>query len=80
MDFDYSYYLGNDYKETQKLPKHVSTLVCNHSSWFDPLALYPYFNCGFAVKKEIKHVPIAGIIAITLGSIFISRGGTPEEL
>jgi 1-acyl-sn-glycerol-3-phosphate acyltransferase len=55
-------------------------MVSNHASWFDPLALQPIFNCGFAVKKEIKNAPIAGIIAKTLGSIFISRGGSPEEL
>ena len=80
MDFDYSYYLGKDYKETQQLPKRISTLVSTHASWYDPLALQPYFGCGFAVKKELKNVCIAGTIAQALGCIFISRGGTPEEL
>jgi len=80
MDFDYSYYLGKDYKETQQLPKRVSTYVSNHSSWFDPLLLQPCFGCGFAVKKELKNAFIAGVISKALGSIFVSRGGTPEEL
>jgi len=29
-DYDYSYYLGPDYKKTQKLPKKVSAYVMNH--------------------------------------------------
>jgi hypothetical protein len=44
------------------------------------LALQPIFDCGFAVKKEIKHAPIAGVIAIALGSIFVSRGASADEL
>ena len=80
LDFDYSEYLGPDYKETMKLPKHISTIVSNHSSWFDPLLLNNIFGCGFAAKKEIKNVPVGGVIAMALGSIFISRGGSPEEL
>lgn len=80
LDFDYSEYLGPDYKETMKLPKKISTIVSNHSSWFDPLLLNNIFACGFVAKREVKTAPVGGVIAMALGSIFISRGGSPEEL
>lgn len=80
LDYDYSEYLGADYMETMKLPKHISTIVSNHSSWFDPILLNNIFGCGFVAKKEIKTAPVGGVIAMALGSIFISRGGSPEEL
>jgi 1-acyl-sn-glycerol-3-phosphate acyltransferase len=62
------------------LPKHISTIVSNHASWYDPLLLHHHFGCGFAAKKEIKNAPIAGLIAKSLMCIFVARGGTPEEL
>jgi 1-acyl-sn-glycerol-3-phosphate acyltransferase len=80
VDFDYSYYLGEDYKKTQQLPARISTFVSNHASWYDPLLLHACLGCGFAAKKELKNTPIAGVIAKALGCIFISRGGSPEEL
>lgn len=30
IDFDYSEYLGPDYKKDMKEVKHISTIVCNH--------------------------------------------------
>ena len=35
QEFDYSYYLGPDYKETQKKYTHPSTVVCNHTNMHD---------------------------------------------
>lgn len=35
VDFDYSEYLGKDYKKTQKDIKHMSTFISNHVSWTD---------------------------------------------
>jgi hypothetical protein len=35
IDVDYSEYLGRDYKETQKIPERISTMVSNHLSWVD---------------------------------------------
>ena len=33
--YDYSYYLGPDYEETQKKYKHASTIVANHTNMHD---------------------------------------------
>jgi len=35
VDFDYSEYLGKDYRNTQKDIKYVSTFISNHVSWTD---------------------------------------------
>lgn len=40
IDFDYSQYLGPDYKEKQVLPKHISTIVSNHSAWIDTIMMH----------------------------------------
>jgi len=43
VDFDYSFYLGPDYKKGYKQIKSVSTYVSNHVSWIDTMTLYKYF-------------------------------------
>lgn len=35
LDFDYSEYLGKDYKQTQIIPKYVPSFISNHVSWSD---------------------------------------------
>lgn len=79
VDFDYSPYLGPQYKETTIYPKYMSTYVCNHSSWTDIMLLISYFRPAFAAKLPIKKVPALGLITQTLGCIFVARGGTLEE-
>ena len=79
-DYDYSYYLGPNYKEEQKNMKRVSTIVSNHTSWCDALALLsgPYVP-GFGAKKEFRKAPIVGLACICANCIFISRGATEEK-
>ena len=62
IDFDYSTYLGPDYKKTTNAPKYVSTYVSNHSSWLDVAVLIRNLKCAFASKKTFKKTPIFGII------------------
>jgi len=80
IDYDYSYYLGPDYRKTQKLPKKASTVVANHQSWIDNMILKISPVCpAFAAKVETKRVWIlASMIRYTQG-IFITRGGSKEE-
>jgi hypothetical protein len=49
-DFDYSYYLGKNYKETTVTPKYVSTYVSNHTAWVDILMLLSFYRPAFAAK------------------------------
>jgi lysophosphatidylcholine acyltransferase/lyso-PAF acetyltransferase len=72
---DYSYYLGPDYKKTQKLPKYVSTVVANHSSWADNLLEMIYYRTSFVAKVEVLNVPFISTIARALQCIYISRIG-----
>lgn len=80
IDFDYSEYLGADYKQTQQLPPKASTIVANHQCWLDSLILIctPLFP-GFAAKVETKKVWVLASLIDALQSLYISRGGTDEE-
>jgi 1-acyl-sn-glycerol-3-phosphate acyltransferase len=79
VDFDYSPYLGPNYKETARPPQHLSTLVSNHSGWLDVPILISHFKAAFASKKTFRKVPIFGLIVEALGCIFISRGASQEK-
>jgi len=78
-DYDYSYYLGTDYKQTQTIPKNIPTYVCNHTAWTDVEILITQFDLAFAAKKSLRKVPVFGLLCTYLGCIFVSRGGSEEE-
>lgn len=79
VDFDYTPFLGPNYKETQVPPKHISTIISNHSSWLDVPILISHFRAAFASKKTFRKVPIFGLLIDALGCIFISRGASIEK-
>ena len=79
VDFDYSTFLGPNYKETTMKPKYLSTYVSNHASWLDVPILISHLRPAFASKKTFKTVPIFGIIVQSLGCLFISRGASAEK-
>jgi 1-acyl-sn-glycerol-3-phosphate acyltransferase len=62
IDFDYSTYLGTDYKKTTTLPKYLSTYVSNHTSWIDIPILITNLKCAFASKKGLRNTPVFGIL------------------
>ena len=62
VDFDYSAYLGPDYKKANNAPKYLSTYVSNHTSWLDIPVLIVNLKCAFASSEAFKKVPIFGIL------------------
>jgi 1-acyl-sn-glycerol-3-phosphate acyltransferase len=62
VDYDYTPYLGPNYKETQKEPAHVSTFCPNHSSWLDIPVMISKFKPAFAAKKALRKIPVFGLI------------------
>lgn len=60
-DYDYSPYLGPDYK-AEPTPNHVPTFVCNHTSWMDVIILIIHYAPAFAAKKSLRKVPIFGLL------------------
>ena len=79
IDFDYSPYLGPNYKETTVPPKHLSTYISNHTSWMDVPVLISRLRPAFASKATFKNTPIFGIIVKSLGCLFISRGASADK-
>jgi len=78
IEFDYTKYLGPDYKIEKRKSNYTSTIVANHVSWIDALILYCCFECSFAPTKGIKDVPGVGVLAQATDCIFIPRGSTEE--
>jgi hypothetical protein len=78
-DYDYTPFLGPNYKETTIYPKYFSTYVSNHTSWLDILLQIAYNRPAFTPKKELRKIPLFGLLVEALGCIFIARGGTEEE-
>lgn len=58
-----------------RLPAMPCVVVANHSSYLDGLiavaALPP--NFAFVIKKEMRTVPLAGLLLRRLGSVFVDR-------
>ena len=78
FDFDYSEYLGTDYKKNEQ-PKFVSTYISNHVSWTDIIVYIFQYQPAFAAKKELRSIPVFGLLCQALGCIFIARGGNQQE-
>ena len=78
VEFDYSYYLGPDYKETQKKYTHPSTIVSNHSSYHDHHVLgmrfAPCFVAGIHASKGL-----VGLVYKTGGTCFIDSLSNSED-
>ncbi|MEP6884499.1 MAG: lysophospholipid acyltransferase family protein [Gammaproteobacteria bacterium] len=59
----------------ERLPTEPCVVVANHASYIDALAaaaaLPPDF--AFVIKKEMMHVPLAGLLLRRLGSQFVER-------
>ena len=59
-EFDYSFYLGPDYKEKKKSIKKCSTIIANHVSWIDTQNIYQYHDVAFALDAGFINVPLMG--------------------
>jgi hypothetical protein len=60
-DYDYSSFLGPDYKD-EPLPPVIPTYVCNHASWLDVANLITYYAPAFVAKKSLRKVPVFGLL------------------
>ena len=73
-DFDYSHWLGPDYKEKQVLPGRTSTLVqAPHITYMDTIVIGGEFRPANCVKKEGEKVPVLYGILLGMQSFYIDR-------
>jgi 1-acyl-sn-glycerol-3-phosphate acyltransferase len=54
IDFDYSFFLGPDYKDLMPKIKQTSTIVCNHVSWLDSVILIKHIRPAFSPTIGVK--------------------------
>jgi 1-acyl-sn-glycerol-3-phosphate acyltransferase len=69
-NYDYSKYLGPDWKPTFKNP---STIVANHSGYLDIILAGMYKFPGFVAKEGIKNWPIINAMGLGSQPIWLSR-------
>jgi len=60
--------------EVSGRPHPSALLVVNHISWLDILVIGAQGRIGFLAKDEIRHWPLIGWLAATVGTHFIRRG------
>lgn len=63
MDFDYTKYLGPNYKSKYDKTKNTSTIVANHMSWLDAFVMYLCFEPSFCPMDGLRKTPGLGIHA-----------------
>ena len=78
MDYDYTEYLGPDYKNDPKKSPFVSTIVSNHISWMDSIIMARVFSPSFTAKVELKTAPLLGTLGKCLNNIWMPRGRSDE--
>ncbi len=52
--------------------------MSNHSSWSDIIIFLNQYQTAFAAKKELRKIPVFGLLCQAIGCIFIERGGSKE--
>jgi len=73
-DVDYSYYLGDNYRDEYRDIKKTSTIVCNHMSWLDCIILICHCRPAFAPDAAFRKAPLFNTTIECLDSIYINRG------
>ena len=73
VDFDYTYYLGPNYKKELDEKKRTSTIVSNHVSWLDPVVYLSTICPAFSPSYEFSKVPLLNKLMDSLDSIYIKR-------
>jgi 1-acyl-sn-glycerol-3-phosphate acyltransferase len=79
VDFDYTYYLGKDYKKETRKPIRVSTIVSNHTCYLDIVSLVKTIRPAFSPSAEFRNLPLLSNLIDGLDSIYIPRGGSEEQ-
>jgi 1-acyl-sn-glycerol-3-phosphate acyltransferase len=74
--YDYSKYLGPDWKLTFDNP---STIVENHSSWMDIVTSIYLKAPGFAAKEGIRNWPFCAAIAHGNSTFYLNRATNTKE-
>jgi 1-acyl-sn-glycerol-3-phosphate acyltransferase len=60
-------------------PHHAPALiVSNHISWLDIPCLFAYLDGVFVAKSDVARWPLIGMLARSIGTIFLARGWASE--
>jgi len=68
-----AFFLSIDVNVEGKKPEPPFFLVCNHLSYVDIIVLFSELNSTFVAKSEVANWPILGLIARSIGIVFIDR-------
>ena len=79
IDFDYTEYLGPDYKKKYREDITTSTYISNHVSWVDTMFLYQFYRLALTLDIGFQRAPLMGKMATLIDSIFLPRAQTEEK-
>ena len=77
-DYDYSYYLGPNYRETQKKYTHPSTVIANHSSGHDQFIITRYVAPRY-IASSFANIPVLGYLFRCVQTTFINTVSDIQE-
>lgn len=80
QNFDYSYYLGPDYRKELSKEEIAPTLVSNHTSGFDICEILAHTRgrASFLASDHLENIPVVGYCIIACGGLFARRGASLE--
>lgn len=80
IDINYSNYLNDKIEENIQIKNEnknkeiiPSIYISNHTSWLDIVIYMSLFGCGFLSKSDVKNFPFIGLIAQSIGCLFVDR-------
>jgi 1-acyl-sn-glycerol-3-phosphate acyltransferase len=84
-DFDYSYYLGPNYRQEYKAPTGRGTIPSyfpNHTSIVDFMSVVAVMDgkMNYAAFKGVLNIPFFNLFTRSMGCVFIPRGASKEIL
>ena len=72
-EFDYSYYLGPNYRENYRSNITTSTILCNHFSWMDGIFMLSRYIFSPVMEAKNRTMAIIGVCCTMVDALFVNR-------
>lgn len=73
IDFDYSYYLGPDYKVNHSEKKKTPTIISNHVSWLDTFIIIKYMPFSPSGNHVFSTLPVTKQLGNSTDTIWLPK-------
>ena len=63
-----------------EVPTAAGLVVSNHLSYLDVVLMAAHMPCAFVAKSEVRAWPVIGLLAASMGTVFVDRGNKRDIL